>query len=185
MKDRLASYGFAVIDSGAVPNISGRWGNPQPIVSREQDGSWSLSGAYGLGGFPWHTDGAISSRPPRWIVLRALSIPRPTCTELLDPGPSLLSELRRTVLLATDRTGRTRHLPAAIPDYGRWRIRWDPRTCTPRTGLSVDDVNAQRPTVVIEWREGRVLVLDNTRLLHRRPAVTAGRVLERIYVWSE
>ncbi|MEV1249503.1 hypothetical protein [Nonomuraea sp. NPDC049750] len=185
MKDELAACGFAVMDGEAVPEIAGRWGNPQAIVSRERDDSWSLSGTYGLEAFPWHTDGAISSRPPRWIVLRALSIPQTTHTELLDPDPSLLAGLRRTVLRAVDSTGRARHLPAAVPEEGRWRVRWDPRVCAPQIGLSLDEVDARAPTAIIEWREGRVVVLDNARLLHRRPAVLAGRVLERTYVWSE
>ncbi|WP_440065595.1 hypothetical protein [Streptosporangium sp. OZ121] len=185
MKDELTAHGFVVMDREAVPEIAGRWGSPQAIVSRERDDSWSLSGTYGLEAFPWHTDGAISSRPPRWIVLRALSIPQSTYTELLDPDPPLLTGLRRTVLRAVDRTGRARHLPAAVSEEGRWRVRWDPRTCDPRIGLSLDEVEAQDATTIIEWREGRIVVLDNARLLHRRPTVPAGRVLERTYVWSE
>lgn len=187
MRSELLANGFIVVDDGPVPELDGRWGSPTLLVAREKvkADAWSLSGAYGLGEFPWHTDGAVSSRPPRWIVLRGLRVPDRTSTEILDPGPSLLAEMRRTVLRAVDRAGRARHLPAAVPDNGRWRIRWDPRTCTPRVGLSLHEVDVQPTTAVVEWREGRVLILDNTRLLHRRPTVAAGRVLERTYVWSE
>ncbi|MGV9764944.1 hypothetical protein [Micromonospora tulbaghiae] len=39
----------------------------------------------------------------------------------------------------------------------------------------------------IEWDVGRLLVVDNFKLLHRRPAVQeqGKRLLERTYVWDE
>jgi hypothetical protein len=55
--------------------------------------------------FPWHTDGAIVTKAPRWLLLRAVRVSHPTCTELLDPRPELWAMLRRTVLRATDRAG--------------------------------------------------------------------------------
>jgi alpha-ketoglutarate-dependent taurine dioxygenase len=41
------------------------------------------------------------------------------------------------------------------------------------------------PDEVVEWTEGLVLILDNHRILHRRPEVTMhGRILERTYIWG-
>ena len=45
-------------------------------------------------------------------------------------------------------------------------------------------IEAESPTAICEWVEGRVLLVDNWRLLHRRPAVnpSALRRLIRSYV---
>jgi hypothetical protein len=147
---------------------------------------WSLSGSFGRSAFPWHTDGAISSRPPRWIVLRAVELSERASTELMDPSDGLLRSLQRTVLVARDRLGRARYLPAYVPmDHGH-RVRWDPRTCRPRSEETAVEVAMTPPSAAIEWRPDLSVVIDNYRLMHRRPAVGAGaeRVLERTYVWS-
>lgn len=99
------------------------------------------------------------------------------------------------MLKVTDRRGRVRYLPAANhelgPDAGRrethWRLRWDPRTCIPRAGITIEQVAAYAPTAAVQWREGRIAVMDNHRLMHRRPSVIRedGRILERTYVWDE
>jgi alpha-ketoglutarate-dependent taurine dioxygenase len=149
---------------------------------------WSLSGVYGLGAFPWHSDGAVSSSPPRWLLLQAIELSYPTCTELLVPDADLIAALRETTLRARDRSGQTKYLPAIVPvPAGGFRLRWDPRTCTPRTGLAVEDIEERSPTVRIEWAVNRLLVVDNFRVLHRRPAVQGQgkRVLVRTYAWDE
>jgi hypothetical protein len=188
----LASCGFVFLDGHSSATVGGQLGRcsgPQMLIPRETAAAdaWSLSGVYGLGAFPWHTDGAISSNPPRWLLLRALRVSKATCTELLDPDPQLQKGLSRTVLRARDRAGRVRYLPGAIPKDGRLRLRWDPRTCTPRTGLTVEEMEQQSSTVTVEWREDLLLIVDNARLLHRRPAVDErmDRVLERTYVWED
>lgn len=187
----VSDRGFAFLhghSSSAIGDQLGRSSGSELLTPR--DGSvadpWSLSGAYGLGAFPWHTDGAISTKPPHWILLRAIRVTQGTCTELLDPEPELRTALRRTVLQARGRAGRIRHLPAAIPHDGGLRLRWDPRICIPKTGISIAEVEQKPPTAVVQWREDLLLIVDNTRLLHRRPPVDgrAVRELERTYVWK-
>lgn len=192
VQDVLSSRGYAWLDgatSSAVGAQLGRTGPSEVLAPRERAAAdpWSLSGAYGLRAFPWHTDGAIASKPPRWLLLRAVRLSRPTCTELLDPHPELLAVLRRTVLRVTDRAGRVRHLPAAVYERDGWRLRWDPRTCRPRVGIPVEEMEKHPPSATIEWRRDCLLVVDNTRLLHRRPAVDglAERLIERTYVWDD
>jgi hypothetical protein len=166
----------------------GAAGMPERLVTanRELARNWSLSGSFGRGSFPWHTDGAISSNPPRWLVLRPVELSEPTSTELLDPAPAMLHRLARTVLIARDHAGRARYLPARVPTQHGYRLRWDPRACPPRISSIADEVDAMPPTRTVEWRHGRVLVIDNHRLLHRRPAVAPGatRVLQRTYIWA-
>lgn len=155
-------------------------------TGREGASKWSLSGTFGHDAFPWHTDGAISSLPPRWIVLRPVELSEPTTTELLSPCAELRERLERTVLLAKDRAGRARYLPALMLTKDDRRLRWDPRTCRPRSPRVAREIAAAMPTSVITWELGVTLVIDNYKLMHRRPAVTAAaeRVLERTYVWS-
>lgn len=188
----LAAKGYCWLDGATSEDVAselGRASSPMLLTPKEQPAAptWSLSGRYGLGAFPWHTDGAISSRPPRWLLLRALELSDSTSTELLQPGVELFAALRRTVLRACDRVNRVRYLPAVatLPDRS-YRLRWDPRTCVPRTGLTVDQIERQVASARIEWRQGGLLVIDNSRVLHRRPAVErrVKRILERTYVWS-
>ncbi len=185
--------GFAILDDAtpesAITQLGCRIGKSEELTPRVREAAapWSLSGTYGTGAFPWHTDGAVSTNPPRWIILSGKRINGNTHTELLDPLPDLRLKLRRTVLRVTDSRGRVRHLPASLPAKDGLRLRWDPRTCTPLTGVSLDEVTRHEPSARVPWVTGRVLIIDNFRLLHRRPAVSsvAERVLERTYVWGD
>lgn len=188
----LAEQGFVTLD----PDVKlwslfdgiGRLDRPILLRSTDRDAArgWCLSGTYGRGAFPWHTDGAISSHPPRWLVLRPMEVSEATATELLRPTLALRERLRRTVLIARDHANRTRYLPALMPTNDGHRLRWDPRTCKPLSTSAAIDLDGATPSVVIRWELGRTLVIDNHRVLHRRPAVAAAarRVLERTYVWS-
>ena len=155
-----------------------------PRDSREDD--WSLSGAYGRGEFPWHTDGAISTSPPRWMVLQSDS-QTSVGTELLDPDPVLLAKFRKATLRAADARGRVRYLPALVPSTkNAHRIRWDPRTCpatNPALNAEVTSLPASR---IVDWRKNTVALVDNHRILHRRPAVQEEhRELKRFYIREE
>jgi hypothetical protein len=192
LRAELAVEGYLLLDSEfvAADFFDGLGQVEQPTqlrpVDRNEAQSWSLSGRFGRGAFPWHTDGAISSDPPHWLMLRPLELSAATTTELLDPGPTLCRRLERTVLLAKDHAGRARYLPALVPTHDFHRIRWDPRACRPDSPGLVSDLEDTAPTVIVSWQLGMTLVLDNFRLLHRRPAVNAvtSRVLERTYVRS-
>ena len=188
----LEREGWILLERSSAKEVAARLGRPsistrlQPKATSEAD-PWSHSGVYGFGQFPWHTDGALSSSPPRWLLLRAIELSGPTWTELLLPDSGIHASLRRTTLRATDREGGVRYLPAVVvlPDGGT-RLRWDPRICKPQRGLKIEDVELQAPTVRVEWKPERLLVIDNFRALHRRPAVQGqtARILERTYVWD-
>jgi Taurine catabolism dioxygenase TauD, TfdA family len=193
LRAELAAMGYLLVDSefAAADFFEGlgKVGRPTQLrsVDRDEAQSWSLSGRFGRAAFPWHTDGAISSDPPRWLMLRPLELSVPTATELLDPSSTLCSRLERTVLLAKDHVGRARYLPALVPTHDFHRLRWDPRTCRSDSPGLVSDIEGTPPTAMIRWQLGMTLVVDNFRLLHRRPAVDAAtrRVLERTYVRSQ
>lgn len=187
----LLANGFIVLESraAACPLITrlGRESEVVALAPRAATGElgWSHSNRYGFGAFPWHTDCALDNLPPRWMVLECETAEGRTSTELLDPGPDLLRRMKRCVMRVRSRSGHIRHLPAASPiGEGRFRLRWDPRVCdssdTELDGL----LGRQSPTAAYEWVRGRLVVVDNWRLLHRRPAVepTETRRLLRSYV---
>jgi len=192
-RSTLSVRGFVCLQTRRLPvdfasQLGSRWTGARHLVARNKQMAdpWSLSGQYGYGAFPWHTDGAVSTRPPRWLILRPVHLGGQTSTELLEPDLELQRAMRRTTLQVRDRVGRVRYLPAAIKDEEVLWFRWDPRTCSPRTGLTIEEMEQREPTEVITWKEGQLLILDNARILHRRPAVNPGmkRVLERVYVWK-
>jgi hypothetical protein len=194
LRKQLSELGYVSIDgqdsSFLTASSLGRVGQSVLLSARNEREAdpWSLSGKYGLNKFPWHTDGAVSTEAPDIILLRAIRLSDPTFTELLDPPTDLMEALAQTVLRVKNRAGRVRYLPAVVPTkHGQNRIRWDPRTCKPVTGIATtEEVEKINSTARIDWEEGRLLVIDNTRLLHRRPNVApnSARVLERTYVWE-
>jgi Taurine catabolism dioxygenase TauD, TfdA family len=96
--------------------------------------------------------------------------------------------LERTVLRVKNRAGHIRYLLAVVPiEEGQKKVRWDPRSCEPITEVAITDQIGHLPsTVQLDWEEKRLLVIDNRKLLHRRPAVVrdSARTLERTYVWE-
>src|SRR3954453_21363414 len=94
----VSKRGYAILDNVSADLVTSRLGRasePELLVPRNASGEQrrSLSRTFGLGPFPWHTDGAIALRPPRWIVLSAVQISSPTHTDLLDPSDALLQQL--------------------------------------------------------------------------------------------
>lgn len=165
------------------------WTTLRPQTSIEARAN-TLSSRYGLGEFPWHTDGAIARNPPRWVFLRSANDSL-TDTELLDVllHDRLASALCATTLRVMDPAGRQRLLRAGLRREGSVRYRWDPRSCEPLKRVGRESVPpliaAAGPDHRVRWRAGRTLVVDNWRMLHRRPAVVdASRRLERLYSYQ-
>ena len=116
-------------------------------------------------------------------MLRPLNLNAPTSTEVLDLPTALRRRLRRVTLLVKRSTGRRSYFPALMktPD-GYERVRWDPRADVRGDESIASEINSLAPTAVIEWAPGRTVVIDNYRMLHRRPPVSAGRRLLRSYI---
>lgn len=183
--------GFAVVrDSAFADHLLASMTSvspPQELRPRPRGDGWSLSDSYGYGKFPWHTDGAVSRRAPRWFSLRAVEIDGETSTELLDLPSKVVGHLRNVVLKVRAKSDNVRYLPAILPlSHRRYQIRWDPRTCAPNRTTVLEEVESCGATEVVRWHVGATLFVDNYRLLHRRPKVAedSGRALERRYIWS-
>lgn len=187
----LRLFGFVAFEgrTSAADVLSGLGTQSDPAIleprSPEAADPWSHSGVVGYGEFPWHTDGAVAPIPPRWMILECLADDSGSPTDLVDPPSEILALFRRTLLVSRDRAGRVRYLPAAAPlGQNRFRVRWDPRVCAPSTGDISRIVDELEPSSSLKWRVGMLLIVDNHRLLHRRPAVRPGvtRRLRRTYI---
>lgn len=187
----LASDGVARFESPgqarAAAETLGRTTIDQALRPRATGAGWSLSDVYGYAEFPWHTDAAVALRPPRWFVLSAVGTTEHTQTEVVLPPAGVLSRMACSHLRVLSRNGRVRYLPAAVRERYGYRLRWDPRVASPSLPHLLEEVQALSPTDAIEWHPGVSVIIDNHRMLHRRPAVGADqdRNLIRYYVRTD
>lgn len=165
--------------------------SPRPAAS-ETVGS-SLSDIYGMTEFPWHTDGAIARQPPRLLIMYRLpndkSVDKYAPTELLDLQHPFAEEIRgdlRRALVRGARPGwNSLTMRASEVVRGSRLYRWDPRfTVRSANSALQSDVQHAAATGSIEWERGTVAIIDNWRVLHRRPQLDPqlqSRVLYRCY----
>lgn len=150
---------------------------------------WSMSGQVGLGCQPWHTDGAVSPRPPSLLALGLRSGQDPVPTELVDLEAELnrgvRDEFAKAILCIRDRRGRAR-LRHGVSGVDH-RLVWDPRVCevlsSDRLAMKLQQLE---PSYAHHWRSGELLLIDNKRVMHRRPSVErrGQRVLRRVYLYD-
>ena len=152
----------------------------------------TLSAEHGLGAFPWHTDGATWTTPPRFIIMRSIGETR-TPTAWLDGraamnGAAFDQHLRTGTWLVK---GRIPFYTSAI-DSTTSSIRFNPDVMSPASPqarlahTSLANVLHSAPALMHHWTVGEVLVFDNHRILHARPAVRHDdeRRLERVLCGS-
>lgn len=218
LRDRLLHIGWAETRLGSdrdLLELAADLGRPGPsrpkgpLVDRlvpltsSQAHPRSMSRVFGEGLFPFHTDLAHSSSPPRFVLLRAEHADHTGCQ-------TLLHDLKRLPLTSADyqllvhspflvRGGSRPFLSAILNRAPRSRdviIRYDPCCMTPasRPARNAQLLLTRKTTEVrpvqIAWYRDRTIVLDNWRVLHARtPAHRVrfqGRVrtLRRVLVWS-
>lgn len=159
--------------------------NPKSV---EQSDPWSLSGVYGRESFPWHTDGAISRLPPRFVALLALACDADSAsTELLDVVNDLPDGLHRDIRTwvhrGADRFGRVYTYRATETHSGERLYRWDERIFAPGSDRAREVsrlLSEVTPSRTVTWQPGRLVIFNNWRFLHRRSAV---RMNEKRSIW--
>jgi alpha-ketoglutarate-dependent taurine dioxygenase len=197
--DQLRSHGYVEFVAALPETLEfaqslGRVGRMQEITPkpREVARGDTLSAVYGLEAFPWHTDGAVADRPPRYLLLRSV-VDSETPTELLDLelNPEIAHALRRTVLRVRFSGQRYRYVMAASVGREITCFRWDPRSCSPVVNIEESAVAllaSAQPSCVVRWVPNRVVIFDNWRIFHRRPRVEdcepAKRQLQRLYIYQ-
>ncbi len=166
--------------------------SPQPIEKANPN---TLSSRYGLSSFPFHTDAAHWRTPAQILLLYCV---QPGSghrkTYLIDFLQWKLSDGDRHLLCTS--IWRSRHLKAFLctameSEDNSPRIRYDPGCMMPFSESANDArVILQRSIessslIQIDWSEKKLLILNNTRILHARGASLVpdtDRVLERILI---
>ncbi|MEN1836095.1 TauD/TfdA family dioxygenase [Pseudomonas lijiangensis] len=154
-------------------------------VNRQVAKTRSLSARYGLGEFPWHTDGAHWCTPPRYLVMGCLEADEKVADTIICDGhliaPLSSAAARSAVFRVTN--GGNSFYASVRPTLGHY-FRYDPGCMTPLDDRALAMINAmdhQLPEreVRIGWTKGKYLLLDNWRFLHRREA-TAGSTTRKL-----
>ncbi len=157
----------------------------------------SYSGRFGYGQFPFHTDMANWTTPPRYVLLRHYAGDSSIPTLLLD-SQLLLSRVGREKVKHGIWSARARHRSFVLnllSDRKKLPLfRWDPCTLVPlseeakeATDIIFEEIERQREknSVPISFDPEAILVIDNWRTLHARPAIpiqSQNRELERVLV---
>jgi alpha-ketoglutarate-dependent taurine dioxygenase len=187
----------AWVPDRALPELAAELGlvSAQRTVISVRDSSaappTSLSGKYGVGVFPWHTDGAQLRSPPRLLLMRTAAGTHADTPTLWTDG--LRIAMRNRALIDDLREGRwlVRHgRPAfSVSAVVGTTLRFNLDQMEPETPEAVRASEVLLRTLSTSatrehhWRDGEVLILDNQRILHSRPAVPQsdrGRRLERL-----
>jgi hypothetical protein len=159
----------------------------------------SLCSKYGKGAYPFHTDTASWADPIRLLCMRAVDGDFRRGTRVISGSEffgAFPESLVRRSCWATMNGRRSFYCGMEWgngPDLCR-RYRCDTACMTPinEAAKQLSSMLHERSSLDIgmriEWQPGRVLILDNWRMLHARcrPVVNEGeRVLERIYIKNE
>ncbi len=169
----------------------------QQLVPKATSTPNTYSGIFGLGRFPYHTDLAHWHVPPKYLLLRCIRGFTDVPTLLLDgrkliDGVGVKAMSRALVSPRRPKAGEVRLLRLLERSPAGDIIRWDQVFLKPasRVGRDVFEevqnlIDGADPTPIAMAGDGDVLIVDNWRMLHGRPAIAADRMtrrLERIYM---
>lgn len=175
------------------------WGGElvQELTPKATSTPNTYSGIFGLDRFPFHTDLAHWPIPPRYLLLRCIHGYADVPTMILD-GRAIASEIgaelmgRALVRPRRPRCGEVRMLRLWQSDGADEIIRWDTEYLKPASHVgelvfssfqSIVEAATAMPAVLVN--DGDVMVIDNWRMLHARPAIAPNRRdrrLQRVYL---
>jgi L-asparagine oxygenase len=171
----------------------------QVLIPRAASPPNTYSGIFGLDCFPFHTDLAHWPLPPRYLLLR--------CVRGYADVPTLLLDGRAMAAVVGHDTMARALVKPRRPQSGELRIhrllqtvdcreivRWDEIYLQPASPVGSEAstrfkslIDEAAPAHAVMINDGDVLVIDNWRMLHARPAIAPGRQdrkLERVYLRS-
>lgn len=134
----------------------------------------SLSALYGIGAFPWHTDGAHWPVPPRYLILACAQASVETAATIIwDAHHSLAlnSEAAQQANFRVCNGAHSFYATAASPLQSY--CRYDPGCMSPLDSTAQrlqKEIEVEGASVAdqIAWAPGVIAVIDNWRCLHRR-----------------
>jgi L-asparagine oxygenase len=158
------------------------------------------SGNFGYEPFPFHTDLAHWSLPPRYLVLRCIEGTKEVRTSLIESKFIVQSfgkdVLCRTLAMPRRPIGMKRSLLRLLErcSQSEWRFRWDSIFIVPATKNSNtifaavgESLRSAAPLEFLLEKPGDTLIVDNWRMLHARSAVPVNqrnRKIHRAYLSS-
>lgn len=166
--------------------------HPQQIETATPN---TLSSRYGLGSFPFHTDGAHWRYPPQYLFLYCENPgPGDRPTVLIDTQTwKIDSEFRRSLISDVWKTGHHRPQLCTVGDEfeDALSIRYD-SACMEPLGERARELHEKIEQTIVDsasssvnWSPGKLLIINNHRMLHARGAARecdVTRVLVRILV---
>ena len=188
MCDAIRAFGAACGRHGGALRIERL--TPRSSVDAPRN---SLSGRFGLGAFPLHTDLAHRVVPPRLLILAAAHVVPGSARTILCSAPPLgppeLDAVASGIFIVAN--GRQSFL-GSIYQRGRHFLRFDSACMKPIDSSSREalrlfaSVLGSRGVVTeYAWTAGDILIIDNWTTLHGRSAVadiSRHRVLLRAYI---
>lgn len=169
----------------------------QELVPQASATPNTYSGLFGFECFPYHTDLAHYRIPPRYLMLRCSRGYADVPTLLID-GNDIVIEVgpthmeRALVKPRRPQSGKMQMMRLRQLGGDAYILRWDQTYLRPASkmgelasGRAQAAIERATPTAVVMTEDGDVVVIDNWRMLHSRPAVPdrcRGRSLERVYL---
>jgi alpha-ketoglutarate-dependent taurine dioxygenase len=139
----------------------------------------TLSAIFGTGEFPLHVDGAHLVSPPKIVILACVEIDSPPTGSYVLPFAKAAATIESVKLSSIPflfASGRGSFY-STITSSQRQFIRFDPGCMRPTSSDGqdvIDEITSAKLRAhaeLIEWRAGRLLILDNHRVLHGRATV--------------
>lgn len=179
--------------------LSSGGGRVQELTPKATSTPNTYSGIFGFNCFPFHSDLAHWPFPPRYLVLRCIRGYADVPTMILD-GRAIASEIgaelmgRALVRPRRPQCGEVRMLRLRQSDGADEIIRWDTQYLKPASHVgelvfssfqSIVEETTATPAVMVN--DGDVMIIDNWRMLHARPAIAPNRRdrrLQRVYLRS-
>lgn len=152
----------------------------------------SLSANFGLGEFPFHTDGAYLRTPPRYIILRYVR-------GILNPTPTIFCDLKSINEFAKHELkfhvwkvkSRNASFYSNILSEDERIYRYDTCIMNPvnknnSNAALFENLITSMPMQEVKWEENKTIVINNWTCVHKRPEVNNEEVnyrhLQRIMI---
>ena len=169
----------------------------QELVPRVISTPNTYSGVYGISEFPFHTDLAHWTRPPRYLMLRCVVGYEEVKTHLVEFKSLLNAETMDTLSRALFKPRRPINGSLSLfrlcesTDYGLL-FRWDEIFLKPASKLGevvrdhlISKLTLITPSSISLIKSGDTLLIDNWRMLHSRSQIFKNcqdRKIQRVYL---
>jgi hypothetical protein len=160
------------------------------FLGKESNDKITLSKIYGESAFPFHNDGIQNPTPPRFLVLKLVSLEKDVAkTFLLDGFEIALNNknLFYNSIFKLRGNSFTELTPIInVIKFEQKIIRYNPvimNSIKKYKKTQIEELISLSDKIIIDWLPEKFLIIDNWRLLHSREKVnnrTKKRIIERL-----